>query len=98
MGPRDPAGGSGRTGAPGKDIGAAARPRVDILRLRFESGKPIREIAAELELEPSYVHHQFAKAKHDFHRALVRVLRSRKPDADDEDLEAECRRLIELLR
>ena len=81
-----------------KDISAAARLRVDILRLRFEEGKPIREIAAELELEPPYVHHQFAKAKHDFHRALLRVLRSRRPDALDTELEEECRRLIGLLR
>jgi RNA polymerase sigma factor (sigma-70 family) len=81
-----------------KDVSAAARLRVDILRLRFEDGKPVRDIAAELELEPAYVHHQFAKAKHDFHRALLRVLRSRRPGVEDEQLEDECRQLISLLR
>jgi RNA polymerase sigma-70 factor (ECF subfamily) len=80
-----------------QQLGAAARLRVDILRLRFEAGKSMRDIAKVLELDPAYVHHQFAKAKQDFHRALLRVLKTRRPGADDVELERECRELIGLL-
>jgi hypothetical protein len=43
------------------------------------------------------VHHQLAKAKQDFHRALLSVLRARRPGASEVELEAECRQLIGLL-
>ena len=68
------------------------------MRLRFHDGKSLRAIADELELEPAYVHHQFAKARRDFKRALERVLRERLPGATVPEIEEECQRILEHFR
>jgi RNA polymerase sigma-70 factor (ECF subfamily) len=81
-----------------RERGGAALVRVEILRLRFHEGLPIREIAERLELEPDYVHHQFAKARRDYREALLTVLRGRFPKATAEELDAQCTQLMELLR
>lgn len=78
--------------------GEAAVRRLEILRLRFVDGLCIRNIAARWQLEPRYVHHQYAKARRDFRSALLRVLKQRLPHASDGELEEQCRQLTDLLR
>ena len=80
-----------------RTLGPSAVLRVELLRLRFHDGLPIRDIAAELELDPSYVHHQYAKARRDFRRALHGVLERRASGSDRAQIEALTDQLIDLL-
>lgn len=77
------------------DLGAEALRRVELLRLRFQDNRPIREIAALWELDPVHVHRQYALARREFRRALVEVLGFY--EADGAQLDAECARLLALL-
>jgi len=54
--------------------GDRAVRRVEILRLRFQDGKPIRAIARLWNEEPDYVHHEYATARMEFEAALKEVL------------------------
>jgi len=76
--------------------GAEAQRRVEMLALRFEEGLPIREIAARWSVDPDWLHHEYAKARRDFHEALRCVVAFHQPDAP-ELIERECRALLELL-
>jgi RNA polymerase sigma-70 factor (ECF subfamily) len=71
--------------------------RLEILRLRFEDGLPVREIAKRLEEDPARVHHEYAKARKEFRQALVDVVREHQA-LGVRDAEAECARLVQLLR
>lgn len=62
--------------------GPEASRRVELLRLRFEQGLPIREIAARWDDDPARVHHDYATARKEFRAALLDVLRFY--HADDE--------------
>jgi RNA polymerase sigma-70 factor (ECF subfamily) len=68
--------------------------RVDLLRLRFEEGLAIREIARRWRADASSLHHQFAKARQEFKAALLEVVLFLHPEADDP--EGECSRLLGL--
>lgn len=74
----------------------AARTRVEILRLRFEEGLPIRDIAARLGMEAARAHHQFATARSEFRRALLEVA-GEWLGCCDGTLEGECAALLQLL-
>jgi RNA polymerase sigma factor (sigma-70 family) len=74
--------------------GAPAIRRVELLRLRFEEGLPIREIAARWKDDPALLHREYARARREFRQALVDVVREGEVGAD---AEAECARLIDLL-
>jgi RNA polymerase sigma-70 factor (ECF subfamily) len=76
---------------------AGARLRVDLLRLRFEEGLPIREIARRWDVDPTPLHRQYAKAAREFRGALREVVGLSERCAGDR-LERECDRLLELLR
>jgi len=78
-------------------IGEPAQRRVELLRLHFEEGRSIPEIAALWGREPGYVHHQYAKARTDFQRALLAVLAARQPDLPESQLREQCRQLAQLL-
>ena len=77
--------------------GAAARRRVELLRLRFEEGLPIREIAGRWGEDPAALHRAYRKARAEFRKCLLRVLAFHDPDGT-EDAEREFRRLGALLR
>jgi RNA polymerase sigma-70 factor (ECF subfamily) len=79
-----------------RGIGASAVLRVELLRLRFHDGLSIRDIAAELQLDPAFVHHQYAKARRDFRKALGRVLERRSANGGNH-VEALIDQLMELL-
>jgi DNA-directed RNA polymerase specialized sigma24 family protein len=78
-----------------KQKGVAAQKRVDLLRVRFEEGLPIREIAVRWKVDPAYLHHALAKARREFKAALLEVIKFHHPDSGDP--EGECTRLFELL-
>jgi RNA polymerase sigma-70 factor (ECF subfamily) len=77
--------------------GAEHQRRVELLRLRFEEGKPIRDIAGQWQVDPAWLHHEFARARRDFKRSLATALGL---DLAEEPakLDAEVTRLWEALR
>ena len=78
------------------ESGNGALERVEILRLRFERGLPIREIAAHLGVDPARTHHEYAKARREFRQALIDVVREQE-DLSVAAAEAECLRLTRML-
>jgi DNA-directed RNA polymerase specialized sigma24 family protein len=74
----------------------AARTRVEILRLRFTEGLPVRDIATELSLDTDAAHRAYARARAEFHVCLRQVV-AEHAVRTEADLDAECRRLFELL-
>lgn len=71
--------------------------RVELLRLRFEAGMPIRDIAAQWQCDPAWLHHEFARARRDFKRSLGLALGLELTVTQDR-LDHEVRRLWEALR
>lgn len=54
--------------------GEAAVRRVELLRLRFEDGLPIRTIAERWGVEAAKLHHDYALARQEFRAALLEVV------------------------
>lgn len=75
--------------------GLAAVRRVEILRLRFQEGLEVRDVAALLALEPDFVHHEYAQGRKEFERSLRAVIAEHHPDAPEEAAR-ELRELLEL--
>jgi RNA polymerase sigma-70 factor (ECF subfamily) len=80
-----------------REKGEDARRRVRLLAHRFEEGLPIREIARLWDVDPAWLHHQYAQAREEFRRALEEIVRAHQGGAQA-DTEAECDRLLLLLR
>lgn len=78
--------------------GAAAQRRVELLKKRFGEGLPIREIAALWQVDPAWLHHQYATARDEFHEALRSVVRDHQPGLNGAPLEERCRELMQLLQ
>ncbi len=76
--------------------GDGARKRVEILRLRFQEGLPILEIAELWGEDAPRLHHEYAKARKEFREALVAVASFHHP-GDPAEVERECARLLDLL-
>jgi RNA polymerase sigma factor (sigma-70 family) len=76
--------------------GERALKRLEILRLRFEQGLPIREIAASWGADPAFVHREYLAARREFKTALMAVLKAHRLGSDG-DLEAELGQLRSLL-
>jgi RNA polymerase sigma-70 factor (ECF subfamily) len=73
----------------------AARQRVELLRLRFHEGLPIREIARRWNAEPAVMHRDYAKARQEFRAALLEVVAFHHPN--ETNVEQVCRELTTLL-
>jgi RNA polymerase sigma-70 factor (ECF subfamily) len=82
----------GRAAALGDD----GMRRVEILRLRFQDGLPIREIALRWGADPARLHHEYARARGEFRAALREVVAEHHEGTPDV-VDAECERLLELL-
>jgi len=80
-----------------RSLGPPAERRVEILRLRFSEGLPVRSIAERLNDEPERVHHEYARARADFRKALEEVVIFHNPGAKLE-VERQCQELIQLLQ
>jgi RNA polymerase sigma-70 factor (ECF subfamily) len=78
------------------DGGAEAERRVEILRLRFQSGLPIRDIASQWSADPVVIHREYARARTEFKAALVEVMAFHHPGSN-QDIQSECARLLGLL-
>jgi RNA polymerase sigma-70 factor (ECF subfamily) len=76
--------------------GAAAVRRVELLRLRFQDGLPIRAIAARWQVEAAVLHHEYARARQEFKEALAEVVAFHCPGSPAE-VEQECVNLLALL-
>jgi len=74
--------------------GEEALQRVELLRLRFHEGRPMREIAAEWGMDGRKLQYEFQKARREFEAALHEAVRRHQPDAVAAD---EAARLLELL-
>lgn len=79
-----------------KIAGPRAERRVEILRLRFYEGMPIRDIATLWGVPAARMHHEYAKAREEFRHALRAVVGA-DHQGSDEALERECGRLLDLL-
>ncbi len=71
--------------------------RVELLRLRFQDGLPIREIAEKWGEPAEQVHREYAKARDEFRTALLDVIRFHRPDCSAAMAERECTELLGLL-
>lgn len=83
--------------AQARSAGGEAPRRVELLRLRFEEGLPIRDIARLWAADPDALHRQYAKASREFKAALRDVVGLAERCAPDR-LEAECDRLLRMLQ
>jgi RNA polymerase sigma-70 factor (ECF subfamily) len=87
---------SARQAARAREAGPEALQRVEILRLRFQEGLPIREIATMRSTDPVRVHRDYARARREFRAALVDVVAETMPGTPPSDVEQECARLLGL--
>jgi RNA polymerase sigma-70 factor (ECF subfamily) len=70
--------------------------RVELLKLRFQEGLPVREIAALWHADAAELHREYAKARQEFHAALREVVGSHLL-AGPESVEYQCAQLLALL-
>jgi RNA polymerase sigma factor (sigma-70 family) len=79
-----------------EERGPGGRLRFEVLRLRFEEGLPVREIAARTGEEATRLYGVVKKAKQEFEEALFEVVRYHHP-ASEEEVISECRRVASML-
>lgn len=77
--------------------GKAGRRRIEILRLRFSEGLPVREIAKRLGEDAEKIHAEYRRARDEFKRALREEVAFHNPGAP-RAIERECERLLGLLQ
>jgi hypothetical protein len=76
--------------------GQRERKWLELLELRFHDALPIRDIARRWEVDPAWLHHEFALARDAFREALLATV-ARYQGGTSADLEAECRQILTLL-
>lgn len=76
--------------------GDAARRRVELLRLRFQERMPIRDIARHWQMDAAIVHHEYARARREFEKALRAVVAEHHPGSD-EDIERTLHEVVRAL-
>ena len=77
-------------------VTADAQERMEILRLRFEDGLPVRDIADRLGAPPERIHIAYARARREYKRALAAVVQAA-TQVPEQDADAECARLLDFL-
>lgn len=77
--------------------GERALRRVELLRLRFQEGMPIRDIAQLWQEDPVHLHREYAIARNEFSAALREALAFQNPGASSEQLYATFREFLQLL-
>ena len=86
-----------RHAAIAKERGEESLENVELLRLRFQEGTPIREIAARWDVDAAAVHRQYRRARKEFAEALFETV-ALHVTGTPADVKRECARLIDLLR
>jgi RNA polymerase sigma factor (sigma-70 family) len=76
--------------------GPEAIRRVELLRLRFEEGLPIRTIAERWGVTAAELHHAYARARQEFRAALLEVVAFHHPGSPAE-VEQEAAGLLQAL-
>jgi RNA polymerase sigma-70 factor (ECF subfamily) len=76
-----------------REKGKEAERRLELLLLRFDEDLPIREIARRWEVDPSWLHRQYARAREEYKRALREVVRDLQ-GGTPRNIELECARLL----
>ena len=76
--------------------GEAAVRRVELLRLRFHDGLPIRAIAGRFGCGADAAHRDIARAREEFREALAAVVAYHHPEATSGEIERECAGLLAL--
>jgi RNA polymerase sigma-70 factor (ECF subfamily) len=76
--------------------GPAAERRVELLRLRFHDGLPVREIARLWDADPARLHHDYATARQEFLAALREVVAFHQP-GPPAAVDRACAELVALL-
>jgi DNA-directed RNA polymerase specialized sigma24 family protein len=76
--------------------GPEAVHRVELLRLRFEEGLPIRAIAERWSVAAAELHHAYARARQEFKAALLEVVAFHHPGSPAE-VEQEAASLLKAL-
>lgn len=79
------------------ELGESALRRVELLKLRFHEGLPIRDIAKRWNVEAAGLHREASKAKDEFKSALKEVISFHHPDSPG-DVARECARLLSLFQ
>ena len=79
-----------------RGAGDAAERRVELLRLRFREGRPIREIARQWDADPTHVHREYARARREFREHLLQVVAFHQPGSR-EVIERSCAELLAML-
>ena len=79
-----------------QQAGPEACLRVELLRLRFHEGLPIRAIAQRWQADAAALHHEYAKARREFKEALAAVVAFQHPGSPA-DVKRECASLLESL-
>ena len=72
------------------------RRRVELLRLRFGDGLPIREIAQLWDADPTWLHREYARARREFRQVLAEIVAFHHPGSE-EAVQQECTQLLGLL-
>jgi RNA polymerase sigma-70 factor (ECF subfamily) len=80
-----------------KSAGPAADRRVQLLRLRFHDGLPIRAIAERWGEDAAKLHHEYATARDEFRAALRVVVAFHHPTAPLGELDQHAAELLALL-
>jgi hypothetical protein len=81
-----------------RESGESAIRRVELLRLRFRDGHPIRKIAELWGEDAARLHHEYAKARSEFQAALSETLAFHRPGASAAEIQQECESLLGLLK
>jgi RNA polymerase sigma-70 factor (ECF subfamily) len=83
-------------GQQARQAGEAACRRLELLRLRFHEGLPIREIARRWGADAAALHHEYARARQEFKAALLQIVAFHHPGSPAE-VEQECANLLACL-
>ena len=79
-------------------IGDDAIKRVELLKLRFRDGLPIRAIAKQWGVETVRLHREYSKARKEFLCSLREVVWEQNDGVNSREVDQRCLELIEMLK
>ena len=70
---------------------------MELLRLRFEEGLAIRDVAERWDVDVKRLHWDYRRGRKEYEACLREVVAFHYPNAVD-DLDGECERVLDLIR